>query len=1028
MKQIFLIFTFLFSTFYASAQTVEWAKILGGSGNDYGQSIQQTTDGGYILFGISNSISNDLPQNNGGDDYGTMKIDKNGVKQWTRNYGGSDTDYGISVQQTTDGGYILLGGSKSEDKDFSQNNGFYDYGIIKIDKNGVKQWSKNFGGSGEDFGYSIQQTTDGGYILFGRSKSNNGDFSQNKGGIDYGVIKIDKNGVKQWSKNYGGFGNDEGQSIQQTTDGGYILFGTSNSNNGDFSQNNGDVDYGVIKIDKNGIKQWSKNYGGSDADIGSSIQQTTDGGYILLGRSFSNDVAFSQNNGGSDYGVIKIDKNGVKQWSKNYGGSGDDSGYSIQQTTDGSYILIGNSTSIDGDFSQNNGNVDCGVIKIDKNGVKLWSKNFGGSEYDYGTSVQQTTDGGYILFGNTNSNFIQNKGGQDFRVIKITDCIVTAPTLTTNKTKYCEGEDIILSINNAAQYSSQAKYDFTILNTSIAQQSTTTYTLKNAKANNSGKCSIVVNDNGCASTKIEIDLLVNPKPILNALPDATLSCSKSTDLSNGAATNSNFTYQWSALSGNLSSAANILNAATNTAGTYRLLVSDKNTTCSKEDTVVVKAASAVLVNAGADDVIACNVNYTLNQGKTPNLNYTYQWTSSNGGKIASGANTISAIVSKSGTYTILAKDKTSDCTATDEVIITATALPNLSAGNNYTLQCKGENYTLAQGITPIATYDYLWTSNNGNILSGNNTLNAVVNQAGTYTLVATDKASGCSASAQVSIGAVPIYTANAGNPQTVCDTKTKLSAQLPTNSTGEWSIVSGICTINDVKNPTTEIFALKQGTTVLKWTISKANCPNYVSAEVSINSENIKIQAVADLSTVPEGQLADTINVLANDKLNGIQNFTIALDKKPFTGVLTELNKGIFQYNFNPNDIGNAYFSYKICSDACKDSCSTANASITIKRKFNTDSGSQLPIIITPNGDGLNDNWTIDEIDKYPKNELFIYSRWGSLVWHGKLDQSGWGGNNQKGERLPDGTYYYVIQLDIAGGKTIFGDILVISD
>ena len=442
MRQFFYLMLLFASSFYSNtifSQTIpvrQWDKTFGGSDDDLLRSIQQTTDEGYILGGssFSNSSADKSQNTNGGIDYWIIKIDANGSKEWDRTFGGTDDDVFRSIQQTTDGGYILGGysysgisGNKSENS-----RGFTDYWVMKIDANGQKQWDKTFGGSNYDYLYSVQQTTDGGYILAGSSASNiSGDKSENsKGSNDYWIVKIDANGEKQWDKTFGGNNSDELNSIQQTTDGGYILGGSSASNiTGDKSENSkGSNDYWIVKIDANGGKQWDKTFGGNDNDLLHSIRQTTDEGYILGGSSASNISGDKSENskGKIDYWVLKIDGNGVKQWDKAYGGSEDDELYSLQQTADRGFILGGYSYSgISGDKSENNnGYTDYWVLKTDANGEKQWDKTLGGNNFDELFSLQQTTDDGYILGGFSASNAGGdkseiNKGNYDYWVIKL---------------------------------------------------------------------------------------------------------------------------------------------------------------------------------------------------------------------------------------------------------------------------------------------------------------------------------------------------------------------------------------------------------------------------------------------------------------------------------------------------------------------------------------------------------------------------------------------------------------------------------
>ena len=186
-----------------------WETTFGGTLIDMGSSVQQTTDGGYNITGYTYSA---FP---GSENVHLIKTDENGIEQWTKTFGGASHNSGWSVQQTTDGGYIIAGGTN----DF----GFGDVYLIKTNGSGVEQWSKTFGGTDTDWGYSVQQTTDGGYIITGRTES------FGNGGLDVYLIKTDGSGIEQWSKTFGGTGSDEGWSVQQTTDGGYIIAGMTNA-------------------------------------------------------------------------------------------------------------------------------------------------------------------------------------------------------------------------------------------------------------------------------------------------------------------------------------------------------------------------------------------------------------------------------------------------------------------------------------------------------------------------------------------------------------------------------------------------------------------------------------------------------------------------------------------------------------------------------------------------------------------------------------------------------------------------------
>ncbi len=345
---------------------------------DYAYSVQQTKDEGYIIAGYTLSFGE------GNRDAYLIRTDVNGETLWTKTYGGSNTDYAWTIQQTKDDGFIIGAHSGS----FGA--GSHDVYLIKTDLIGNVIWSRVYGGSNADGAYSLQQTTDGGFIIGAHVNS------FGAGLHDVYLIKIDNSGDTLWTKTFGGSGEDRFRELHQTADGGFILVSETLS----FGAGNSDV-Y-LVKTDSIGNLIWTKTYGGNSSDYGYSVRQTTDGGYIIAGYTQSFGA------GGTDVYIIKTDNSGNLVWTKSYGGSSADYGYSVRQTTDGGYIIVGYTES----FGEAG---DVYLIRIDSNGDLIWSKVFGGLQTDYGWSVRQTIDGGFIIAGYTRSF---GSGNEDVYLIK----------------------------------------------------------------------------------------------------------------------------------------------------------------------------------------------------------------------------------------------------------------------------------------------------------------------------------------------------------------------------------------------------------------------------------------------------------------------------------------------------------------------------------------------------------------------------------------------------------------------------------
>ncbi|MEA3505680.1 MAG: T9SS type A sorting domain-containing protein [Bacteroidota bacterium] len=361
------------------APDTAWTQMYSGGLFDWAWQVQQTIDGGYIMVGDTESAGA------GSFDVGVIKTDENGVTEWSKTYGGLYEDRGQSIQLTDDGGYIIAGTTASYGV------GGYDIWLIKIDSQGEELWSKTFGGTSWDWGYYVEQTFDGGYIITGCKDP--GSYSI----WDVFLIKTDSQGNTMWTKTYGGDSYDVAHCVNQTSDGGYILTGYT------YSYGAGSSDMWLIKTDENGNMEWNNTFGDTEPEHGYSVVQS-ENEYIVAG--------YTKSYGEGDYDVwlVKTDSEGNEIWSKTYGGVEDDRSFSIQNTADNNFVVAGFTSSFGA------GNYDMWLLKIDNAGDTLWTKTIGDDKLNRARSVVQTSDGGYILAGDT---YIYEQGEYNYYLVKI---------------------------------------------------------------------------------------------------------------------------------------------------------------------------------------------------------------------------------------------------------------------------------------------------------------------------------------------------------------------------------------------------------------------------------------------------------------------------------------------------------------------------------------------------------------------------------------------------------------------------------
>jgi hypothetical protein len=352
------------STFVRAQITYE--KLYGGANTESAYRVEICDDGGYVTAGFERSKGPGYANGH------IMRMNKYGELKWEYVTKGNAVDKLYAVAITNGGSFIAVGSTTSSGA------GMEDIYVVKVDADGNKAWEKTFGGSGSEEAWDIRLTSDGGFIITGVTGSFGASF------FDAFLLKIDKDGNKQWLKVYGGGSFDAGFCVRVANDGGYVFLGQTHS------EGAGEGDFYLVKTNSSGDVQWSKTYGGPKVDEGRYLQLTQDGGYIVVGKTESYGA------GSEDIYVVKIDGNGNKQWENTYGGDKKDTGKSIEPTADGGYIIASSSRSFNWQVPR------AWFIKTNGIGEVQWTQNYGGWGHDHGHHILPTSDGGYIATGHFN--------------------------------------------------------------------------------------------------------------------------------------------------------------------------------------------------------------------------------------------------------------------------------------------------------------------------------------------------------------------------------------------------------------------------------------------------------------------------------------------------------------------------------------------------------------------------------------------------------------------------------------------------
>ncbi|HOO53665.1 MAG TPA: hypothetical protein PLY09_00055 [Methanothrix sp.] len=360
------------------APDLEWEEVFGGAKDERGLAIQETRDAGLIVAGYTAS------KGAGNKDLLLIKTDSEGEMEWERTIGGPGDDEGWAVLETKDGGYLIAGVTES------WSTGGKDLWLVKTYSDGYERWMKTFGGPGDDWGAAVVETKDGGYAAVGVTTS------RGSGGSDGWILKTDSDGNLEWDVAIGGSKNDGLSSIMETENG-YLVAGTTES----FGA--GGKDVWLAKTDDGGNREWEKTFGKDGDEMGNFVLEIN-GGYVVIG------VTKSEGSGGRDLWLARTDSEGEKVWENTFGGPGDDGGWAALETRDGDLLVVGYTES------QGRGKQDLWTLKASAEGEKVWEKTFGGSGFDLGKSIVSAKDGGWAMTGWTESEV---SGSRDLWLIKI---------------------------------------------------------------------------------------------------------------------------------------------------------------------------------------------------------------------------------------------------------------------------------------------------------------------------------------------------------------------------------------------------------------------------------------------------------------------------------------------------------------------------------------------------------------------------------------------------------------------------------
>jgi gliding motility-associated-like protein len=549
---------------------------------------------------------------------------------------------------------------------------------------------------------------------------------------------------------------------------------------------------------------------------------------------------------------------------------------------------------------------------------------------------------------------------------------------------------------------------------------------------------VVNNTTGCTGLQQVSVAADTMPPMAVAGEDVTLTCAQDSVVLNGLGSSegSTIVYNWSAVEGgSIPSPMDALQTTVTAAGSYMLEVRDTASGCFATDMVMVVPDTALPnITIGQPAILTCTMNMVELDatGSDSGANLTASWSALEGqSDPVIGGNPLIATVTDAGAYELKITNLETGCETTEVVTVQENRnLPTANAGENVIVTCPGNPVVLdGSASTQGDSITYLWTSLDGQEITNPTSLAPSVTQPTSLELVVTDISTGCTASATVQALLDPnLSEADAGQDDTSCGQDAAIFATAPNGATGVWT-TNGAAVIDIPDGNSTTIGNLQPGDNIFVWTLSTADCPNYSSDEVNVIREEAPV-ASPDAVSLDVGSLELSINVSANDIVTSASGATVSILTPPSLGALDPvIAGGTVNYRVAGGVNGQDNFTYEICNTECPTLCDTATVSVQVP--FDPNYTPVLVNGITPNGDGINDALIFEALevdpDAFPDNELIIFNRWGDIVYQARPYNNNWQGTNTSGQDLPEGTYYYILRLDISEGNILKGDITIVK-